>query len=153
MFSRVAAASLLKELGELQVEGCEDISVCTLHSFCFRALTRQEIFDFSGRVPRPLVTFVNVGVLRFEGGPLLQDITMDGKRKDTKRVRAFEAARARLQSDEPGWPLDADDRVFHDNLLQWLIFHRAMLIGELVPEVLNTCETIRQAPSFPLLIM
>jgi superfamily I DNA/RNA helicase len=136
-FTRVAAAGLVKELGELGIEGCGDINAGTLHSFCFRTLNRQEVFEFSGRVPRPLVTFLTSGVLQFEGAPLLQDIYMEGKRKDTKRIRAFEAAWARLQSDEPGWPQDASDRAFHDALLQWLIFHRSMLIGELVPEVLK----------------
>ncbi|MGB9254848.1 MAG: UvrD-helicase domain-containing protein, partial [Candidatus Korobacteraceae bacterium] len=106
-FTRVAAASLVKELGDLGVEGCEDITaVGTLHSFCFRTLNSEEVFDFSGRVPRPLVTFPKAGVLQFEGAPLLEDIKTEGKRKDTKRIRAFEAAWARLQSDQPGWPLD-----------------------------------------------
>jgi DNA helicase II / ATP-dependent DNA helicase PcrA len=136
-FTRVAAASLVKELADLGVEGCAEITACTLHSYCFRTLNRQYVFDFSGRVPRSLVTFLKAGVLQFEAAPLLQDIGMEGKRKDTKRIRAFEAAWARLQSDDPGWPIDAADRKFHDDLLQWLIFHRAMLIGELVPEVLR----------------
>ncbi len=132
------AAGLVKELRVIEVEGCEDITaVGTLHSFCFRTLNRLEVFEFSGRVPRPLVTFLKSGVLQFEAAPLLQDIYTDGKRKDTKRIRAFEAAWARLQSDHPGWPQDASDREFHEALIQWLIFHRAMLIGELVPEVLK----------------
>ena len=136
-FTRLAAASLVRELGELGVDGCAEITACTLHSFCFRTLNQQEVFDFSGRVPRPLVTFLRAGVLQFEGAPLLEDIHIDGKRKDTKRIREFEAASAQLQSDAPGWPLEPADRAFHDSLLQWLIFHRAMLIGELVPEVLR----------------
>ena len=57
-----------------------------------------------------------------------------GKRACTKRIRAFEAAWARLQSEEPGWPADPVDAQFQEALLSWLIFHRAMLIGELVPE-------------------
>jgi DNA helicase II / ATP-dependent DNA helicase PcrA len=136
-FTRVAAAGLVKELGELGIEGCEDINAGTLHSFCFRTLKRQEVFEFLGRVARPLVTFLKSGVLQFEAAPLLEDIRKEGKRKATKRIRAFEAAWARLQSDLPGWPQDATDRQFHDDLIRWLTFHRAMLIGELVPEVLK----------------
>src|ERR1700694_4927458 len=97
----VIVASCLSELG---VEGCDEISAGTLHSFCFRTLNRLEVFEFTGRVPRPLVTFMKSGVLQFETAPLLQDVGFEGKRKDTKRIRAFEAAWARLQSDEPGWP-------------------------------------------------
>ena len=57
-----------------------------------------------------------------------------GKRNCSKRIRAFEAAWARLQSEEPGWPADPVDAQFQTALLNWLVFHRAMLIGELVPE-------------------
>lgn len=145
-FTRVAAAGLVKEPGALGVEGCDDINAGTLHSFCFRTLNRQEVFNFSGRVPRPLVTFPISGVLQFEGAPLLEDIRLEGKRKDTKRIRAFEAAWARLQSDEPGWPQDVSDRTFRDSLMRWLIFHRAMLIGELVPEVLKYLRGNPESP-------
>jgi DNA helicase II / ATP-dependent DNA helicase PcrA len=145
-FTRVASASLVRELRDLGVDGCAEITACTLHSFCFGTLNRKEVFDFLGRVARPLVTFLKGGVLQFEGTPLLQDIRMGGKREDTKCIRAFEAAWARLQSDEPGWPLAAADRVFHNQLLQWLTFHRAMLIGELVPEVLRY---LRNNPTSP----
>src|ERR1700704_1464841 len=44
-FTRVAAAGLVKELGELGIEGCENINAGTLHSFCFGTLNRQEVFD------------------------------------------------------------------------------------------------------------
>jgi superfamily I DNA/RNA helicase len=145
-FTRVAAAGLVKELRELGVEGCENINAGTLHSFCFKTLNRLEVFHFSGRVPRPLVTFTKSRVLKFEGAPLLQDIRTAGKRADSKRIRAFEAAWARLQSDEPGWAQNPADLEFQDKLLQWLIFHKAMLIGELVPEVL---KYLRNNPTSP----
>jgi DNA helicase-2/ATP-dependent DNA helicase PcrA len=147
-FTRVAADSLVKELRELGVEGCAEIDAGTLHSFCFRMLNHREVFEFSGRVPRPLVTFTTSGVLRFEGAPFLEDIREEGKRAATKRVRAFEAAWARLQSDEPGWPQDAVDRQFQEALVKWLVFHRGMLIGELVPEVL---KYVRANPASPAL--
>jgi len=59
------------------------------------------------------------------------------KRDCTKRIRAFEAAWARLQSEVPGWPQDPVDRQFQAALMSWLRFHRAILIGELVPEALR----------------
>jgi superfamily I DNA/RNA helicase len=42
-----------------------------------------------------------------------------------------------LQSDAPGWPQNPKDREFHTALINWLRFHRALLIGELVPEALR----------------
>jgi len=42
-----------------------------------------------------------------------------------------------LQSDAPGWPQNPKDREFHTALINWLRFHRVLLIGELVPEALR----------------
>jgi len=55
---------------------------------------------------------------------------------ERKEIPAFEAAWARLQTDEPGWPTKKD-KPLHDALLAWLRFHEAMLVGELVPLALT----------------
>ena len=140
-FTRNAAASLVNDLHALGIENCEKVRVGTLHAFCFGLLMRQEVFDYLGRVPRPIVTFNKSGVLQFEGGVMLDDLVSAGafgpKRECTRRIRAFEAAWARLQSEAPGWPQDPVDRQFQAALLSWLRFHKAMLIGELVPESLR----------------
>jgi superfamily I DNA/RNA helicase len=148
-FTRNAAAALVDDLHALGIQGCENIRAGTLHSFCFALLAQQDVFDYLGRVVRPIMTFMKSGVMQFEGNVMLEDIRtaqFGAKRDCTKRVRAFEAAWARLQSDIPGWPTDATDRAFQAALLDWLKFHQAMLIGELVPEALRflrnnpTCE-------------
>jgi superfamily I DNA/RNA helicase len=140
-FTRNAAASLVDDLRDLGVPGSEKIRAGTLHAFCFSLLNRQEVFQFLDRVARPVVTFLKSGVLQFEGNTMLDDLVGMGafgpKRDCTKRIRAFEAAWARLQSDDPGWPSDPVDRSFQTALLNWLRFHKAMLIGELVPETLR----------------
>jgi superfamily I DNA/RNA helicase len=59
----------------------------------------------------------------------------------TKRVWAFEAAWARLEHEQPGWPADPVDQAFHRHLEEWLRFHRAMLVGEVVPESLRYLRT------------
>jgi superfamily I DNA/RNA helicase len=74
--------------------------------------------------------------MQFEASPMLYDLRGEDfgdKRERTRRVQAFEAAWARLQSEEPGWPQDAVDQAFHRALEAWLTFHRAILIGELIP--------------------
>lgn len=140
-FTRNAAASLVDDLHALGVENCERVRVGTLHAFCFSLLGQQEVFAYLGRVPRPVVNFSASGVLQFEGGVMLDDLVSAGpfgpKRDCTRRIRAFEAAWARLQSEVPGWPHDHIDRQFQDALLSWLQFHKAILIGELVPEALR----------------
>ena len=140
-FTRNAAADLVKDLHALGVKGCEKVHVSTLHSFCFSILNRNDVFEYVNRIPRPLVTISKAGSMQFEGGVLLDDLVLGnkfgGKRECTKRILAFEAAWARLQSDDPGWAQNETDQSFHDELIDWLRFHRAMLIGELVPETLR----------------
>jgi len=61
-----------------------------------------------------------------------------GKLRDKqKRLQAFEAAWARLQSEEPGFPLDETDKQFEQELLSWLMNHRAMLFGEMIIETFH----------------
>lgn len=140
-FTRTAADGLKQDLRELGVERCDQVHVSTLHSFCFSLLSSHEVFDTMGRFPRPIVTFRKSAVQQFEGRAMLDDIVLAGefgtKRDCSKRVQAFEAAWARLQSDSPGWPQDTTDQQFQDALISWLKFHRAMLVGELVPEALR----------------
>jgi DNA helicase II / ATP-dependent DNA helicase PcrA len=140
-FTRNAAASLVHDLHDLGVPGSENVRAGTLHAFCFALLSKQDVFEYLGRVARPIVTFAKSGVLQFEGGAMLDDLVIASafgpKRDCTKRIRAFEAAWARLQSDAPGWPQNPKDRKFQTALVNWLRFHRALLIGELVPEALR----------------
>lgn len=137
-FTRNAAASLVEDLESLGVDGSELIVAGTLHGFCFGLLSREEVLAISGRNPRPVVTFATKKVLQFEGRTMLEDLVASGdfggKRDCSKRILAFEAAWARLQSEEPGWPNDPLDAQFQEVLMSWLRFHRGMLIGELVPE-------------------
>lgn len=140
-FTHTAAADLVREITAMGVDGCENIVASTLHSYCFRLLMKQAVFEFSGRRPRPLVAISKSGVLHFEAAPLLEDLDSPSqfgtKRDRTKRIRAFEAHWARLQADEPGWAHDEVDIAFERSLNSWLRFHECMLIGELIPESLS----------------
>jgi superfamily I DNA/RNA helicase len=112
-------------------------------------LNREHVFQYTDRVARPLVTFNDLGILRFEAEPMLADLKGPGfgsNRQRTTRVRAYEAAFARLQSDDPGLPTDPVDQRFREVLVKWLKFHQAMLIGELIPEALRYLRNNPQAP-------
>ena len=153
-FTRTAATYLRKELHAIGVPGCEGIRAGTLHAFCFRLLVTHEVLDFIGRVPRGLLTFTKSGIYRFELEPLTADISVHGdfgtKRDMTKRIRAFEADWARLQHEQPGWPINPVDQTFHQHLTDWLRFHRGMLIGELVPETLRYLRNNPASPAFEM---
>jgi DNA helicase-2/ATP-dependent DNA helicase PcrA len=139
-FTNVAAEDLQREMLLVGVPGCEDIRGSTLHSLCLRILRRQNVFETLGRNPRPLN--------RFETEPLLYDLSSSygDKRARDKRIRAYEAAWARLQHDEPGYPPTPEDQLFETDLVDWLKFHSGMLIGEIIPYVY---QYLRDNPAAP----
>lgn len=130
-FTRTAARDLVDKLAQLGVPGADDVRASTLHSLCFSILSRAAVFEITGRVPRPL--------LAHEQRALTCDLQdgFGGKKRVTGLLLAFEAAWATLQSQQPGWPQDTEQRAFHRALLKWLRFHGAILIGELVPLTLD----------------
>lgn len=131
-FTRTAATDLKKSLAALGIDGARDVNAYTIHSYCFSLLSRAAVMEITGRVPRPLLKFEERFMLTD-----LRDEQFGGIRECVRRLKAFDAAWARLQSDAPGWSQDPVDRAFHQAFIAWLRFHRAMLIGELVPEALN----------------
>lgn len=138
-FTRAASRDLTGAIMQLDVDGVEKISSSTLHSHCYKTLMKSSVLELTNRVARTL--------LKFELRRLEEDLKIGGSRaiKDCRRmIRAFEADWARLQHEEPGWPLETEDKTFHRELLDWLTFHRAMLIGEL-PTLMLTF--LRQNPA------
>ena len=140
-FTRTAAADLKHELEELDVDGASSVRATTVHSLCFSVLNRNEVLDITGRVPRPLLNFETRFLLED-----LKDENFGDIYKRQERLKAFEAAWARLQNDRPGWAFDAIDLQFEERLRSWLEFHEAMLIGELVPEALSFLQNNPLSP-------
>jgi len=94
-----------------------------------RVLSLQNVLAVTGRMARPLH--------RFEMEPLLYDLPVGfgKKRERQKRIRAYEAAWARLQHEQPGFAQVPADVAFQNVLGAWLRFHEGMLIGEIIPEL------------------
>lgn len=140
-FTRTAAEDLTRAVSELGISGTESIATQTVHGFCFSMLTRESVLVSTGRTARPL--------LPFEERFLLEDLFHDGMggvQSCRKKLQAFAAAWARLQHEEPGWPVGKDDKKFQSALTAWLKFHEAMLIGELIPEAV---KYLRNNPASP----
>lgn len=126
-FTRVAAADLRDKVAELDVPGAEDVRATTLHAYCLSLLMRDSVLALTGRHPRILMNHERDLMLRDVGGDF-------GSIHDRRRrVEALLAGWARRTADHPGVAVDDDDRVFEREVLRWLLFHRAMLIGEVVP--------------------
>lgn len=129
-FTRTGATDLQSQLAKLGTKGASKVRASTLHSLCFSLLSQGAVFPLTNRVPRPL--------LSFEVRYLELDLdSFGGLREVRKLIEAYEAAWARLQTDTPGGPSDQIDAAFHSAVLQWLTYHRSMLIGELVPLTLG----------------
>ncbi|MDU8945924.1 ATP-dependent helicase [Ovoidimarina sediminis] len=130
-FTRVAAEDLHRELVGMAVPGCDELEGTTLHRLCLRRLSRNAVLAATGRNARPLN--------QFELEPMIADLMRDGrgKRAIRKLQAAYEAAWARLQHEDPGHAVAADDAEFQAELLAWMRFHEAMLIGEVVPLFYN----------------
>ncbi len=128
-FTRVAAEDLHRELVGMGVPGCDELEGVTLHSLALRMLLRNHVLGATGRVPRPLN--------EFELEPLICDLMErhGGKRAVKKLRMAYEAAWARLQHQQPVYALSRVDAAFQADLLAWLRFHEAMLIGEVIPQL------------------
>ena len=130
-FTRTAAQDLKNEIQSIGIGGAEKVVAKTLHSFCFGLLNKRDIIENTGRFPRPM--------LEFEQKPMLYDInsSFGNIREKQNRLKAFEAAWARLQSEEPGFPSKEIDRQFEKEVLEWLKSHKAMLFGEMIIETFH----------------
>jgi len=88
-------------------------------------------------------------LLEHEGDYLIADLSLrlsKGIKKLREQLHAFTSAWARLLNEEPGWPHTEEDRQFDKEMISWLRFHKAMLVGELVP---LTIEYLRNNPMSP----
>lgn len=141
-FTRTAARDLSGQLINLGTPGASKVEATTLHSLCFWILNNAAVFAATGRTARPLMSF--------EIDQLVNDLAgnLGGKRAVASHISAYEAAWARLQHEAAGVPKSAEDQAFEAALLAWLRYHRAMLIGELVPVALRF---LQQNPALAVL--
>ncbi|MDQ3673059.1 MAG: ATP-dependent helicase, partial [Gemmatimonadota bacterium] len=136
---------LQEQLATLQVPDAGKVSASTLHSLCFKVLASEQAFAYTHRIPRPL--------MQFEVDCLEQDLAhrFGGKKATRSLLEAYEAAWARLQREQPGHAVSAEDQEFETVLVAWLRFHEAMLIGELVPLTLSFISANPGLPVLPAL--
>jgi DNA helicase-2/ATP-dependent DNA helicase PcrA len=129
-FTRVAAEDLHRELVQLKVPGCDQLEGRTLHSLGLRILARKHVLTALGRIPRPLSLF--------EVNCLVCDLSkkFSGKKNTKRLLGEYLSAWAVAQGDVPGFPAASEQKGFADDLLAWMKFHGAMLIGEIVPYLL-----------------
>jgi superfamily I DNA/RNA helicase len=139
-FTRTAAADLRTQLEELGVHGVDIVTASTLHSLCFRILRKRDILERAGRVARTLFPYEMDYLLRDLGGEF------GGIRDRRKLLVAYTEASAKLQREGLQSRAPSLERRFANQLEEWLRFHRAMLVEELVPLAL---AYLRAHPTSP----
>lgn len=139
-FTRVAAEDLHRELVSLGVPGASDLNGRTLHSLAMSILMRNHVLSVLGRTPRPLN--------EYEHEPLLADLSSvhGNKHKRRRLIRAYGAAWARLQTQDPGFARTPEDQAFVDELVEWLTLHEAMLMDEVIPHLFQYLHANPGAP-------
>jgi superfamily I DNA/RNA helicase len=134
-FTRVAAADLRDKIAALDAPGVERVRATTLHGYCFSLLQRESVLAITGRIPRILLAHEVDLMLRDVGGDL------GNIHQRRRRLEAFVAGWARGEEDYPGVAGNEEDRDFGNAVILWLRTHKAMLIGEVVPEAYRYLST------------
>lgn len=90
---------------------------------------RNHVLAVLGRKPRPLNDF--------ELQPLLFDLSRKHGKKKAREdlIKLYGAGWASLQSQQPGFTRTTHQREFADELVEWLIWHEAMLMDEVIPHL------------------
>lgn len=138
-FTRTAATDLRKSLEKTLPEGERSFRASTLHSLCFSIVEHESFLNVRGRHPRFLLAVTKAGCYNFEMAPMLADLkaensAYEGAREQSKRIKRFEALWAQNQAYPVGTPTAALDAAYDTSLKNWLKFHKAMMVGELVKE-------------------
>ena len=134
-FTRVAAADLRDKIVALGAPGSDRVRAMTLHSYCFGLLHKESVLAITRRIPRILLGH-EVDLMLRDLGEGFGDI-----HERRRTLEALTAGWARTADEAPGPPLAEEDRRFGDAVRGWLIRHRAMLIGEVVPEAYRYLTT------------
>ncbi len=142
-FTRTAAHDLKTEISSLGVEGADEVHSRTLHSHALRILMREGVLEQTGRNPRMII--------EHEQKPILRDLDrpeFGGVRDKEKLLNGYLAAWARLQQDEPGFEQTQIDEDFRTDLLSWFNDHSGILVGEVIPIVI---DFLRNNPAVPFI--
>ena len=145
-FTRNAARELADDLADSNIAGGESIRVSTLHSYCYGLLRNQDIS--TDRASRLIMAMSSSKPLNFEYGMLISDLINENpefgdKKRCSERIEEFEAGWMEMESDMLDDPVNQS---LEKRLDAWLDFHKAMLMGELVPEALRLLRS-DQIPS------
>lgn len=142
-FTRTAAHDLKTEISSLGIEGAKEVHSRTLHSHALRILMREGVLEQTGRTPRMIIDHEQKPILRD-----LDRIEFGNVRNKQKLLTGYLAAWARLQQDQPGFEQTPIEEDFRTDLLNWFNEHSGILVGEVIPIVI---DFLRNNPAVPFI--
>lgn len=131
-FTRTAANDLKKDISSLEVVDSENVVARTLHSHALSILMRADIIEKTNRTPRM--------ILEHEMKPGIHDLEREKYGTINERGQltdSYLAAWATLQVDEAGFTKEQKQLDFENDIMDWMKQHSGMLIGEVIPVVIN----------------
>lgn len=131
-FTRNASNDLKKEILQLETDNADKIVSHTLHSHALGILMHAEVLERTNRAPRM--------VIPHEILPALYDMPENKYGSITEKrklLTEYLAGWAKLQTDTPGFVKNQVQGDFETELVQWLINHQGILVGEVIPVALN----------------
>jgi len=138
-FTRTAAHNLKTEISSLGIEGANRVHSRTLHSHALRILMKEGVLEQTGRNPRMIIEHEQKPIFRDLDRPEFGNV-----RNKEKLLSSYLAAWARLQHDDPGFEQTQIERDFRNDLISWLNYHGGILVGEVIPIVI---EYLRNNPA------
>lgn len=127
-FTRLAATQMKNELAEMEVQDADDIICSTLHSHALRILGHEQAIDALGRCPR--ICFEHEMI------PFYHDLSLkfDNQIKPVRKLlKSFDTMWARYQYEDTRYASRPEEKIFEKEYLDWMRFHQAMTVGELIP--------------------
>ncbi|SES66332.1 Superfamily I DNA or RNA helicase [Methanococcoides vulcani] len=127
-FTRLAASQLKSELTDMEIENAESITASTLHSHALKILGHEQAIEALGRYPR--ICFEH------EIQPLRHDLSIEfsGHVKPVKQLmKAFDTMWAKNDDESVRASSNANEKKFDIAFHNWMEFHQAMTVGELIP--------------------
>ncbi len=140
-FTRTSAADLRKEIASIELEGIERVLARTVHSHAMSILLQAAVQEITERSPRIILEHEISPAFRDIENPL--DLDVNQKKK---MLKAFTAGWATLQNEAPGFPRNESEAIFETELIEWLKWHQALRVDEVITIALRY---LRNNPACP----
>lgn len=131
-FTRNSASDLRKEISNIELPNIEKVVARTVHSHAMAIILKSDVKDYTKRNPRMIIDHEIESALRDIDYPPDADIRYRKQMLDT-----YLSAWANFQFEDPGMPRSPVEEEFQKRIVEWLTYHQAVMVGEVIPIAIN----------------